>query len=212
MTQVDTDKLNAILEPVIEGHGFELVDLSFRREVVGWVLRVFVDRAPPPPGETEDAGPFVPRGTAASGGSSLGSPAVGGVSIDDCARLSREMSAVLDVEEPFEHPYTLEVSSPGLDRPLTRERDFRRYVGQRARVRLHDPGLEGRKNFAGVLLGFSDGSVEIEVEGARFRLPLASIAKANLEYELSAGGPKGAGQKARPGHPPAARKKNQQEQ
>ena len=82
------------------------------------------------------------------------------VSHDDCARVSRDVSAALDVADSIPHAYQLEVSSPGLDRPLRRERDFARFAGQSARIKLAD-GVEGRRNFSGTIRGARDGVVEM---------------------------------------------------
>jgi ribosome maturation factor RimP len=113
----------------------------------------------------------------------------GGVTIDHCQELSRTIEPVLDVEDFIEPAYNLEVSSPGLDRPLRKAADFERFTGQRAHVKTFGPvetptGL--RKNWTGTLKGFKDGSVEIEVDGALHRIPHDKIAKAHLEYDFEA--------------------------
>ena len=104
-----------------------------------------------------------------------------GMSVDDCARISRTISAVLDVEDPISGEYTLGVSSPGIDRPLTRLKDFRRYAGFEARVDLAAP-VDGRKRFNGRLLGVDDAErVLVETEpGVREALPFEGIARAKL--------------------------------
>ena len=101
------------------------------------------------------------------------------VSHADCERVSRDISAALDVADIIPHAYQLEVSSPGLDRPLRRERDFARFAGQSARVKLAD-GVEGRRNFSGTIRGAKDGVVEIECDGRSYQLPIEQVAKANL--------------------------------
>jgi ribosome maturation factor RimP len=93
--------------------------------------------------------------------------------------VSRDLSAALDVADIIPHAYQLEVSSPGLDRPLRRERDFARFVGESARIRLVE-GVEGRRNFSGTIRGAKDGRVEIECDGRSYQLPIDEIAKANL--------------------------------
>jgi ribosome maturation factor RimP len=109
----------------------------------------------------------------------------GRFSIDDCEKLSREINPVLDVEEPISRAYHLEVSSPGIDRPLVRPRDFARWTGHEARVELRDM-LDGRKRFRGAIAACDDDSVTIQLpdvpEGqpAEFRLPLGEIAEAKL--------------------------------
>jgi ribosome maturation factor RimP len=109
----------------------------------------------------------------------------GGVGVEDCAAVSREVGAILDVEDPFDSPYTLEVSSPGLDRPLSGPADFEKFAG--SRVRLHTRGpVEGRRQFRGTLGGVADGMVSLQDEelGCEVRVPLDQVAKARLDVEL----------------------------
>ena len=101
------------------------------------------------------------------------------MSLDDCALLSRAVSAVLDVEDPIEGAYSLEVSSPGIDRPLTRPKDYDRFAGFEAKLETRAP-IDGRKRFKGKLLGVEGETVKIEVEGAALALPLEEIEKAKL--------------------------------
>ncbi len=103
----------------------------------------------------------------------------GGVSLDDCQRVSRQVSGLLDVEDPIPGPYTLEVSSPGLDRPLFKEAHFRRFAGRKVRIRTDVP-LEGRRNFRGVLRGVRGGEVIVEVDGTEYALPMERIEQARL--------------------------------
>jgi ribosome maturation factor RimP len=142
-------KLISIIEPVLNGSGYELVDLRFVLEQIGWVLRVQVD----------------------------------GVDIAACENLSRELSAVLDVEDPIPQAYSLEVSSPGIDRPLRTEKHFAEATGSEAKVALavpmHLPTGE-RRNFKGVLRGVADGRVAIECDGQKFELPIADIDSAKI--------------------------------
>jgi ribosome maturation factor RimP len=105
-----------------------------------------------------------------------------GISVDDCADVSYQVSAVLDVEEPITGLYTLEVSSPGLDRPLFSEAHYQRYVGNLAEIRLRSP-LEGRRRFKGRLKTVQDGLVVIEVDGVEYSITLDNIEKANLVHE-----------------------------
>jgi ribosome maturation factor RimP len=103
-----------------------------------------------------------------------------GVSLDDCAAISHQVSGILDVEEPIKQAYDLEVSSPGIDRPLFKLADYERFAGKTARIKLA-VGLLGRKKFKGQLQGVADSKlVTIEVDGEIFDLPYADIAKANL--------------------------------
>lgn len=103
----------------------------------------------------------------------------GSMTVDDCAEVSRAVSALLDVEDPISGPYNLEVSSPGLDRPLVRLEDFNRFAGFEAKVELKAP-LDGRKRFRGRLQGVADGNVRMEYEGDDLSLPFDSIGAAKL--------------------------------
>jgi len=108
----------------------------------------------------------------------------GGVTLDDCARVSRQLSAALDVDDPLPHRYTLEVSSPGLDRPLFSENDYRKFAGRRVRLRTVVP-IDGRRNFIGRLEGFTEGVVRLVLENDELvTIPLERVAKARLEVEL----------------------------
>jgi ribosome maturation factor RimP len=108
----------------------------------------------------------------------------GGVSLDDCERFSKRVSAVLDVEDLIPFSYVLEVSSPGLDRPLVREEDYRRFAGRLAKIRLHS-AQEGRRNFQARILGSDQGRIRLEAEPGRvLEVALSDIEKANLVIEL----------------------------
>lgn len=106
-----------------------------------------------------------------------------GVDLDVCASASEKLSALLDAEDPIEGPYTLEVSSPGLERPLTKKEHFARYVGERARVKTFSP-IDGRRDITGVIAVADDAGIEIDVEGKRYRIGYDLIAKANLKPEI----------------------------
>lgn len=106
-----------------------------------------------------------------------------GVTLADCEKVSRQVDAVLDVADPIPGAYTLEVSSPGLDRPLNKPVDFTGRTGQRARIELKLP-LNGRRRFSGTLRGWENDEVLIEVDGLLFRLPFAQIGKARLMPEF----------------------------
>jgi ribosome maturation factor RimP len=150
-----------IIEPVCFDSGYELVDVEYTTSPAGWIVRVYIDRRldlPPSP--------------------------KGGISFDDCESLSRQLSAVLDVEDPVPHAYSLEVSSPGLDRPLRTPAHFQRYLGETAKIMLAQP-LDGRRNFKGILRALEPSAEDartllIDVEGVEFRLPLADIGSAHL--------------------------------
>lgn len=108
----------------------------------------------------------------------------GGVTIDDCTQASRELSTLLDVEDPIPQRYTLEVSSPGLDRPLVKEKDFIRYAGKKVRIKTKEP-IEGRRNFKATIDSVGDGSISVtDFDGRRFVIELARIDRARLEIEI----------------------------
>ncbi len=102
-----------------------------------------------------------------------------GISVDDCADVSHQVSAILDVEDPINTEYNLEVSSPGMDRPLFKEKHFQQVVGQEVQIRLAMP-MDNRRNFKGTLLSCEEGVVSVEVDGQQFQLAVANIEKANV--------------------------------
>ena len=140
------------METTLAGLGYELVDVE--RSGKGGMLRVFIDK---------------PAGT--------GGDKSAGITVDDCALVSHHLSRVLAVENV---DYSrLEVSSPGLDRPLKKERDFARFAGQKARLKLRVP-LDGQRNFVGVLRGVHAGKVELEVESKVLSIDLSNLDRARL--------------------------------
>ena len=177
-------KLISIIEPVLEASGFELVDLRFVLEQGGWVLRVQVDL---PLANVTDLSQ-VPSDR---------------VDLEDCENISRELSAVLDVEDPIPQAYSLEVSSPGIDRPLRTAAHFAHFKGSEAKIQLAVPmHFEGgeRRNFKGKLKGVVDGKVEIDVDGHTFQLPIADIDTAKLvpDWDAVMHGGSGVGAPAQP--------------
>lgn len=152
------EQLLEFLEPALEGMGYELVDLEYRREERGWVVRLFVDRD-------------------------------NGVNLDDCVTVSREVGVLLEVEDPLPHAYTLEVSSPGMDRVLKKARDFERFAGQQIKLKTFescDPDERGhsRKTFSGELLGYSNGRVrmlQLDNKGGEVAFTLEEIERAHLD-------------------------------
>jgi ribosome maturation factor RimP len=141
-------------------HGLEIFDVQFRREAGGMLLRVLIDRP----------------GAAATAEDS--------VSVEDCAAVSRDLSAVLDVEDVVPTAYTLEVSSPGLDRPLRGPGDFRRFTGRRAKIVMRE-AVDGQTYFKGRLDGVAEDAVLIHGEdGRQHRVPLGIITRAHLEVEF----------------------------
>src|SRR5262245_60544317 len=154
------DQIRAIAGRVAASYGLEIFDVQYRREAPGMVLRVQLDRP----------------GRAATAEES--------VSVDDCAKVSRDLSAILDVEDVIPGAYTLEVSSPGLDRPLRSARDYERFAGRRARIVTRDK-VDGQTFFKAARAGIDGDAVVIDGEDhKRHRLPLALIARANLEVDF----------------------------
>lgn len=162
----DTAQLMAICEAGLAAIGYELVDLEYQLEPGGQVLRVFIDFP-------VDLAPAIVGGDAD----------VARISLKDCASASRHLSTVLDVEDPIGSSYRLEVSSPGVYRPLRKELDFKRFTGEVVTIQTHDL-VEGRRNFKGRLQAADDGVVTVEVDGKHYQLPLERIRKARLEVEL----------------------------
>jgi ribosome maturation factor RimP len=162
---VDLERIRSIAERAASSHGLEIFDVQYRREAVGWVLRVMIDR----------------KG-AADTQAKPGEP-VDSVGVDDCRAVSQDLSALLDVEDAVERAYTLEVSSPGLDRPLRGPADFERFRGRLAQVVVTEP-VEGQKHFRGRLQGVQADHVVL-VEGRReHRVPLRLISRARLDVEF----------------------------
>jgi|SRR5579883_1762377 len=152
---VDLERLNKLCDETVSQLGYELVECQFRREPTGWVLRLFVDSA-----ETAEKP----------------------ISIDDCTTISRALSAHLDQADLIPQAYALEVSSPGLERPLTRRKDYLRFANRRVRIKLRT-GIAGRKNFDGTLLGITGENIQILQDGQEVLLPFSDVVKAHLVYE-----------------------------
>jgi ribosome maturation factor RimP len=156
-------RAEALVEPLVRAEGFELVELEYVREPAGWILRLFIDRPGRDPMAKE-----------------------GGIGLEECAKVSHAVETALEVEDLVPHAYSLEVSSPGINRPLRRPEHFQKVVGKRVKVKTFGPvGQPPRKSFTGTLLesGASDITVEVEGGGA-FHIPLRDIAKANLDFEF----------------------------
>jgi ribosome maturation factor RimP len=102
-----------------------------------------------------------------------------GIGIEDCERVSHQVSGILEVEDPISSAYALEVSSPGFDRPLFKGRDFVRFTGNTVRIAMKLP-IQGRRNFRGILQGFSNGDILVEVDGEIYELPLTKLSKAKI--------------------------------
>ncbi|MDC9724444.1 MAG: ribosome maturation factor RimP [Gammaproteobacteria bacterium] len=102
-----------------------------------------------------------------------------GIGIEDCERVSHQVNGILEVEDPISSAYSLEISSPGFDRPLFKAKDFERFAGSEVKISMKLP-IQGRRNFKGVLQGFDDGEILIVVDGEEYGLPLTKLAKARL--------------------------------
>ena len=152
MSREVTNRVTELVEPILSNGAMELVEVEFRREGRGRILRLYIDKE-------------------------------GGVTLDDCFRISQEVGRILDIEDFISVPYTLEVSSPGLTRPLKTEKDFMKYQNHFIRVKTFEP-IEDRRNFKGRLLGLVREEIEMEVDGRVFQIPSSRIAKANLEIEF----------------------------
>jgi len=154
------EQIRAIAERVARSRGLEIWDIQSRREASGHVIRVFIDR-PGPAATPEDS-----------------------VSIEDCEQVNREMGTILDVEDPLPFTYTLEVSSPGLDRPLRHADDYRRFAGRLAKIVVREP-VDNQKAFEGHLRGMEGDDVLFEAPNGRMhRLPLRLITRGRLEVEF----------------------------
>ncbi|MBC8208735.1 MAG: ribosome maturation factor RimP [Desulfobulbaceae bacterium] len=149
MSELVIEQVRKYVDLLLPSMGLELVEVQFRQEGHGWVLRVFVD-----------------------------SP--DGVKLDDCSKVSRELSDYLDVEDLIEQAFHLEVSSPGLERTLYNMKDFRRFVGRKARLKLHAV-VDGQKVFVGKILAAEDDTVDLVAEdGKEYHFAFAEISKARL--------------------------------
>lgn len=112
----------------------------------------------------------------------------GGIGLDDCQTISRQVERLLDVEDPIEGAYSLEVSSPGIERPLKRPKDFERFAGRKVEIRTFETiGEPPRRNFKGTLLGIdADEVVRVEIDGVEYPIPLEKVSKANLAFDQEA--------------------------
>jgi ribosome maturation factor RimP len=150
------EELRALIEPVVEYAGFELVDVLVTPGSPPWLLRVTID-------------------TIAGDGR---------VPVERCADVSREIETQLDATDAIPMSYRLEVSSPGLDRVLAREKDFAAACGQQVKVETRRP-VNGRRRFRGQLLGFDSGIARVAVDGSEFGVPFDEVSKAKVIYEFT---------------------------
>lgn len=135
MSEFVVEKISAYAESLLASMGLELVDVQYRQEGHGWVLRLFIDNV-----DSQQ-----------------------GITVDHCAKVSREMSDYLDVEDCIQHAYNLEVSSPGVERPLVKISDFERFVGKKARVKLRVP-INEQRVLVGDIGGVDDDRIEMTLE------------------------------------------------
>jgi ribosome maturation factor RimP len=156
--------IEELAEPILNGYRLELVETQFRQEKKGLVLRLFIDRVP----NVEEPAATVSPGS--------------GVTLDDCVEVSREVGRLLDVEEVIQGAYTLEVSSPGLDRPLKKASDFERFSGCLVKIKIAGP--EGRRTVKGHLIGLFDGIIKLDSKGSVFEVPLETAQRVQLEPEV----------------------------
>ncbi len=145
-------RCEALVQPILDVHEFELWDVEYVKEGANYYLRVYADKP-------------------------------GGITIDDCVTISRALEAKLDAEDFIEEAYILEVSSPGLGRPLKRERDFARSLGSSVEVKLYKP-INQQKEFTGILKSYTDDMVVLESEETELELKRSDIALIRLAFDF----------------------------
>lgn len=147
------DSIWTIAEPIVQQNGMELIEVEFVKEGAEWFLRLFMDKE---------------EGT---------------VDLDDCEAVSRSLSDVLDASDPIEQEYRLEVSSPGIERPLRRLKDFIRFTGEKIQVKTFAE-VQGKKKITGILKDASEEEIRVDADGEEIVIPMKQIAKANLVWEF----------------------------
>lgn len=152
MAETVIERVEAVALPVLEESGLELVDIQYRREQNGWILRLIIDK--------QD-----------------------GLNLNDCAAVSREISQLLDIESFIDQAYNLEVTSPGLDRPLKSIAEFERFVGRKAKIKTIDP-IAGEHVFIGKINRTEGESIVLEVGTKEVTILFSQVAKAKLEVEF----------------------------
>jgi ribosome maturation factor RimP len=150
-----TAQLNDLLEPLIDDLGYEFVGLEYWSNPRNRLLRVYIDAEP------------------------------NGIGVEDCERVSREVSALLDVEDPISGEYTLEVSSPGVERPLFHGAQYQRFIGETAKLEMRSP-IEGRRKFKGAIVAADENQVVLSVDGTEWTLALEDVVRARLAPDLGA--------------------------
>lgn len=171
----DRERLFAVIAPVVHAHGGEVVDVELKTETGGWVLRIFVEKlgAAETNLTTEQAA----------------------VDLELCSQVARDLSPALDVADLIPHRYHLEISSPGVERPLRDRRDFTRFAGQKAKLKLNHalPSSGGQKVLVGVLGGLEGDDLLLDDAGKQHRVPFGEVSQARLVFEF--------GPRPRPGKP-----------
>jgi ribosome maturation factor RimP len=152
MSETVIKQVEAVALPVLKELGFELVEVLYRREQTGWILRLAIDK--------QD-----------------------GISLDDCASVSREISQHLDIEDFIDQAYSLEVSSPGLNRPLKSMAEFERFVGRLAKIKTIE-SIAGEHVFIGKINKTEGESIVLEVGSKEVTILFSQVAKARLEVEF----------------------------
>ena len=152
MADTVAKRVGAVALPVLEEMGLELVEVQYRREQSGWVLRLIIDKQE-------------------------------GISLEDCAAVSREISQLLDIEDFVDQAYNLEVSSPGLNRPLKSMADFERFTGRMAKIKTIEP-IAGEHVFIGRIKKTEGETIILEIGRKEVTIPFSQVARARLEVEL----------------------------
>jgi len=151
--EVYEQKTEEILQPIVEEHGFELVDVEYVKEGSNWYLRAYIDKP-------------------------------GGITVNDCETVSRKLSDILDEKDYIDDAYILEVSSPGLGRPLKKEKDFKRSLGEEVEIRTYRM-IEKQKEFTGILRAYDETTVSIEMEnGTEKTFEKSNIALIRLAFDF----------------------------
>lgn len=149
MSRQVIEVVEKITLPILESEGLELVEIEYKKEGQQWFLRIFIDREDQP------------------------------IDLDDCSRVSEKLSDALDEVDPIPRAYILEVSSPGAERPLKKEKDFVRAIGKHVHVTTYEP-IAGQKVFEGVLTSYDGSMMIIEEKKKRYEIPKEKVAKARL--------------------------------
>tara|TARA_R110002096_G_scaffold46543_3_gene124225 strand:+ start:1633 stop:2094 length:462 start_codon:yes stop_codon:yes gene_type:complete len=148
--KLDSDGLEALFEPIVQGLGFDLWGVQLRSSENHALVKIFIDHKD-------------------------------GISVDNCSEVSHQVSGILDVEDPISVAYTLEVSSPGLDRPLMKREHFEKYLGEEIKVRL-GWAVQERRNFLGQLTKIDEENITMTVDGDLVEFPFNAVKRANLIY------------------------------